>query len=320
MLNLLDQLFGLTAKVLEFIFNWPFLLFVFLVWIVNRYRDQIGSTIDRRGTIRRGEISSAIREELDPLTKDIGDLKPDVYTLRTQVARIEARQSDYTSESLLGPITARVQALEQALEKMHTSVDRLAGMDFQEQLSNGISPITEELEGFRRDVELLTTRLDRVGTDMDEFKQEMAALRNGFEPVKKDVDSVTEALKGLQSQTEAQESTESFQQLQGDMQQFRKELTGLTDALTTLKDDVAAQAEISATASAATGARDAELIPLRVMKDALASTRWEWRRVKKLASIAGLSEDKAMKMLENDPDLTVKKDDWGRRIAKLSKK
>jgi hypothetical protein len=63
--------------------------------------------------------------------------------------------------------------------------------------------------------------------------------------------------------------------------------------------------------------RNAELIPLRVMKDALASTRWEWRRVKKLAGIAGLTEERALEMLESDPEFEVKKDDWGRRIAKL---
>lgn len=322
MLNLLDQLLGLTAKVIGFLLDWPFLLFVFLVWLVSRYRDQLGSVLDRRGTVRRSDLSSAIREELDPLTKDIGDLKPDVSTLRTKVAGIEAKQSEYATERFLEPIGQRVKALEVAVEKMQSDVDRLAGIDFQEQLSSSIEPVDKAMESFRRDVEQLTSRLDPVSTDVNKVKQGLEDLSAGFQPVQKEMDSLRKTVEQVESQLDAGVSSDSFQQLQGDLEQFREELGGLNDAVAGLKSDVEAQAKLveAAPAQLKQAASQADLIPLRVMKDALASTRWEWRRVKKLASIAGLSEDKATEMLENDPELTVKKDDWGRRVAKLSKK
>jgi predicted nucleic acid-binding Zn-ribbon protein len=325
MLNLLDQLLGLTVKVLDVLFAWPFLLFVFLVWLVSRYRDQIGATLDRRGAIKRSELSSAIREELDPINKDLGNLKPDVSQLRTQMAKLEASQSEYASERLLDPITAKVKALEETSRDMKSELDRLSGIDVDEWVSKGLEPVGEDLTNLGRRLDELTKKFEPINAEMESIRKNMEQLADKFGPVNEQVENLGQRVIDMESRQDSSSSTDSVKQLQVDTEQMGKELSGLSEAVALLKSEVetapaSKEAPASPTKGASKAATEAELIPLRVMKDALASTRWEWRRVKKLASIAGLSEEKAMQMLESDPELIVKKDDWGRRIAKLSKK
>ncbi len=324
MLNLLDQLLGLTAKVLGYLLDWPFLLFVFLVWLASRYRDQIGSALDRRGAIKRSELASAIRDELEPITRDIGDLKPDVSQLRTKVAKIESLQSEYASERLLKPVNARVQSLEETVQEIQTRVSEVAGVDLRSEISERLAPVNKELELLRETLDRLAQEIQPFSEEVGKVKQSLEQISQRLDPVDRSMENLETALKRLESRVGEAPSAETVQQLHREVAQMGEELSGVTVSVALLKSRVEKYTDAEGSPSRSPGKqrnpnalKDAELIPLRVMKDALASTRWEWRRVKKLAGIAGLTEDRALEMLESDPDLEVKKDDWGRRIAKL---
>lgn len=346
MLNLLDQLLGLTAKVLGHLLDWPFLLFIFLVWLANRYRDQIGSALDRRGAIKRSELASAIRDELDPLNRDLGDLKPDVSQLRTRVAKIEALQSEYALEQLLKPIKAKLTALEESVQTARTRVDQIGSIDLGSEISGRLSPINSDMERLRenldrlakdfqpvdQDLQRLKKSLDQVAQEflplaeeVGTVKQSLAEITERLEPVNAVMESFQTSLKHLESRVEETPSADAVQRLHQEMEQMGEELAGVTVSVDLLKSKVENYSQVEEPLAqsvwreqSATALKEVELIPLRVMKDALSSTRWEWRRVKKLAGIAGLTEEKALEILESDPDLVVKKDDWGRHIAKLS--
>ena len=45
MVSIFDQALQMTGKVLGHILDWPFLLFVLVVWILVRYRDQIDNVL-----------------------------------------------------------------------------------------------------------------------------------------------------------------------------------------------------------------------------------------------------------------------------------
>lgn len=283
MVSIFDQILQMTGKVLGHILDWPFLLFVLVVWILVRYRDQIGSALDRRESIKRAELLSAVREELAPVRKDVGDLKVEVMQLKADLVKVEATQTEYATGRLLGPIDARIKVLEQAVEQDSPGPDSGATSDLTERLK-------AELDQLRHETENLKQR-------WDEFKPLMPTLPESG----------------------------AFVELQTEVTRTRQEMNGLQEAVakvTRAMEEIASSRvmaqEPSADAQANEVRRAEDLVPLRVMREALSSTRWEWRRVKKLAQIAGITEEKALELLEGDPQLIVKKDDWGRRIAKLS--
>jgi TIR domain-containing protein len=53
------------------------------------------------------------------------------------------------------------------------------------------------------------------------------------------------------------------------------------------------------------------------MIDALAEKGWEWRSIERLAIIGGVSEDEALDILREDPNVVFAKGKSGKRIAKL---
>ncbi len=324
MLNLLDQLLGLTANVLGLLLDWPFLLFIFLVWLASRYRDQIGSALDRRGAIKRSELASAIRDELDPITKDLGEIKPDVSQLRTRAAKIEARQSQYASEQLLKPVNVRVHALEESIGNMQARMEQIAGIDHKSEISERLSPVNRDMDHLKETLDQLTQQYGPLNAEIGSVKRTLDEITERFEPIGRSVERFENSLKQLESRMDETPHAEAIQQLHKEMEKMGKELAGVNVSVDLLKSTVEESVDVEAPPLQASrktrtskALKDADAIPLRVMKDALASTRWEWRRVKKLAGIAGLSEERALEMLENDPELLVKKDDWGRRIAKL---
>ncbi len=67
MTKLIEQVLGLTDKLMGSLLDWPFLLFVVAVWIMSRYRDQIGSMLDRRGAVGAGVVIKAVRREMEPV-------------------------------------------------------------------------------------------------------------------------------------------------------------------------------------------------------------------------------------------------------------
>ncbi|MDQ7785597.1 MAG: hypothetical protein RDU20_22140 [Desulfomonilaceae bacterium] len=324
MLNLLENLLGLTATVLGYLLDWPFLLFVFLVWLASRYRDQLGSALDRRAAIKRSELASAVRDELGPITKDLGGLKPDVAELKTRTAKIEALQSEYASERILKPINSRVEALEESLRQLQTQVDRIADVDRRDEIADRLASVDSDVQDLRGTVDRLEQELRPLKEETAGVKETLEEISVRSKPLDGALQSFDKRVKSLESRVDEAPSADEIRRLDDDMERLGEELSGVTVSFALLKAKV--EKPVDGEGAPARSARedgnsghlkDADLIPLRVMKDALASTRWEWRRVKKLAGIAGLTEDKALQMLENDPDLMVKKDDWGRRIAKL---
>ena len=89
MLNIVELLTQLVGKVIEHVFNWPFLLFVFLVWLVARFKNQIGSMLDKRGAVPASELSSKIHKEVDPLNKELGLLTTQMTEIQFQLRKIE---------------------------------------------------------------------------------------------------------------------------------------------------------------------------------------------------------------------------------------
>ncbi|MFH1116110.1 MAG: hypothetical protein V1792_19530 [Pseudomonadota bacterium] len=324
MFNLLDQLLGLTSKVMGLLLDWPFLFFVILVWLASRYRDQIGSALDRRGAIKRGELASAIRDELDPITRDLGEIKPEVFQLRTRVAKIEALQSHYASERLLKPVSTRVEALEESMRGMQSRLEEITGTDHRQEISDRLAPVIRDMEHLKETLDQLTQQYGPLNAEIGSAKQTLEEISERFEPLGRAVDGFERSLKQLESRMDETPQAATIRQLHQEMDKMGETLAGVTASVDLLKpagenagdmDHILSQPPRRTRISSVLKETDA--IPLRVMKEALASTRWEWRRVKRLAGIAGLSEKRALEMLKSDPDLVVKKDEWGRLVAKL---
>jgi len=282
MVNIIDQAIQLAGKVLGHLLDWPFLLFILLVWFITRFRDQIGAFLDRRASLRRSDLSIAIREEIAPIAKDIGSLKADVVELKGRVAQIDGAQSGYREEKLISPLQNQMKLLDERLDRLQSELDSVSKRDLSTEFAAALSPLAQDVERVRRDLTTLETLTrepgpnaaqEAVQSEMGVIRQEVAALGTRLEELESRVENVP-------------------------------------------ADEQAAGAREQAPANVLRSLENA--VPLRIMKEALSSTRWEWRRVKKLAGMAGVTEEKALELLEGDPAFMVKKDDWGRRIAKLA--
>jgi len=53
------------------------------------------------------------------------------------------------------------------------------------------------------------------------------------------------------------------------------------------------------------------------IKEALASERWNWRSVERLANAAGIPEDRVLTLLRLDPEIQLGADKAGHRLARL---
>lgn len=410
MVNIVDQVLGLTGKLITSILSWPFLLFVLLVWLANRYRDHIGSILDRRGAVKRADFSSAVRTELEPVNKEIGDLKLVVDDLRSQLMKIETGRSGYTITSAIEPIDGRIKALETGIEKAQSEMKDLLSKDLSGRLKQVVEPLEKELERRREWLDRLDGRLTALeaGEDRQAVSETLDRLRGDVEVLKADfsslgsreeewapralvdelgssLDRLNEKLPALNAAVEALQADRRVSDLQvgldrlaGRLEEFDAEDStdavksvpeGFHDDVEALRSDVIqlkahvdhlAPRTVAETLEAglAETKRDlAELretvgglrvplerlssqvveegsekaglppeqkggrpLPLEIMKQEMRSSRWEWRRVRRLAKSVGMTEEAAEAILDNDPEVTVSKDDWGRKIAKLSQR
>ncbi len=112
MFSIVDSLIRLVGKVIDHLMDWPFLLFVLLVWLAARFRDQIGSFLDRRGAVPAQELSGKIRKEVDPLAKGVNQLSTQVTDLQFQMRRVEDTQSEDRQMRALNPLKARISVIE----------------------------------------------------------------------------------------------------------------------------------------------------------------------------------------------------------------
>jgi len=287
MASLFEQLFILIGRVAKHLLDWPFLLFILLVWIASRYRDQIGSFLDRRAAIKPFDLSAAVRKELEPIIKELGDLQPAVADLQTQLLKLESRHSDYRLAQAVEPVEARVRSLEEALQRLTPRDESLSDQELHEKLWAVTEPIGREVNDLKAAVEKLEARVAQA-----ESKADLEGMRDVAENLASEQEGLKRSLEILRSEVES------------------------------LGDNLAGAAPVaapgsSASPSHASGPVTMESAQYQLMKQALKSKGWKWRRVATLAKSAGLSEDEAVAILEKHEEITVTRDEKGRRIAKL---
>jgi predicted nucleic acid-binding Zn-ribbon protein len=410
MVNVVDQVLGLTGKLISGFLSWPFLLFVLLAWLANRHRDHIGSFLDRRGAVKRSDFSSAVRDEMESVNKEMGDLKLMVNELRAQTMRIEASGSDYSITSALEPIDGRIKALEKGVEKVRSEMEHLLVTALPGEVKRGIEPLEVEMgkmkngldqvgsqltgldtgdrlnavsetveqigavvAGLKTDVgalrsraedwvpqaraDALETSLAGMGGELREVKESLAALQAdaGVNDLKTGLERLDARIAEIDGKDHSAELESMIGRFRGDVEALRSDVAQLSSHVEKLVPG--ATADMLATRIEETRRDLVELqetvgglkiplerlssqvvderwgkgelsldstgnkaLPLEIMKQEMRSSRWEWRRVRRLAKSVGMTEEAAEAILESDPDVTLSKDDWGRKIAKLSQR
>lgn len=408
MVNVVDLVMGLTGKLITSLLSWPFLLFVLIIWLANRYRDHIGSILDRRGAIKRADFSSAIRNELESVNKEIGDLKLLASELKSQVGKIGAAPVGDAIGSVLEPIDGRIKTLETGIETVRSDMQHLLVTRLSEELHLGIMPLNEEMGRLGEEVGRLRSKLaelesgslwnsaaetiERLSSDVEELKTEVNSfavrgeewapralseeLAGSLERMDGDLRGFNAVLQALQAdqrvsnlqvrldgldgrlaETDAQGSTdvlnsatdrfhEEIEAVRGDVarlsaqvdgiashthanalnariEETRKDLADLRETVGRLRvplEKLSSQVvDIMSDGEGLTlASKSNPALPLEIMKQEMRTSRWEWRRVRRLAKSVGMTEEAAEAILENDPEVTLSKDDWGRKIAKLS--
>lgn len=287
MANLFEQLFMLIGGVVKYLLDWPFLLFVFLVWVAGRYRDQIGSFLDRRGAIKTSDLSPAVRRELEPIIKELGEIKPAVADLQIRLLKMESRHSDYRLAQAVEPIENRIRSLEESFQRLPSRVEAPADQELLEKLSAVSIAKGRELNELKAAVEKLESRLSEAvsKTDLEELRDVAEKLVSEQEGLKRSLETVLADVESLGERVSV----------------------GVP----------AAASESPVLPGYASGPVTMESAQYQLMKQALTSKGWKWRRVATLAKSAGLSEDEAAAILEKHEEITVTRDEKGRRIAKL---
>jgi|GEM_PF-5518816 len=242
-----QQVLALTEKVIGFILNWPFLLFVFLVWMVHRYREQIASILERRGTIKRSELSSAIREHVELLNRNVGGIKSEVASFSAKVAQLEAAQSECRLSAFLEPVNAKIAALEGSLLVVQTAVEALAKKELPERMAAELKPLSRDLndlkaefDGIRASAAALATResVETLGKGVSALERDLTELRivvpglvspqnlaAELEPLIRDTVALKEGLERIGAQVATVPSQDALNELGTRMESLQQDLS-----------------------------------------------------------------------------------------------
>ena len=341
MTDIVSQLFGLTEKLIGLLLSWPFLLFAFLFWVVNRYRDQIGSMLDRRGAVKASVLSKAVKQELEPVSKELETIVPTVSALRYELDQLKAAHAEDKLTPALEPIRKLIAALDGRISEVRAESGGLVREELSAALAREREVVCQDLTKFG---EALAAQQCRLATLAP--REAVDALAAGLEPTRAELAAMSDAIALLHTEMDAGAS-------KNDIERLQQELATLKGAVETLQDRLkSAQTELEARLAdrVETLSRDmgvvketvdrldrpseapvkaaaakrpvpgeaSRLVPLNMMKQVLASPRWIWRRVETLARTAEISEDEALSILSASPDVTVGTNNKGERIAKLA--
>jgi hypothetical protein len=212
MTKLIELSLGLTDKLMGSLLDWPFLLFVAVAWVLTRYRDQIGSMLDRRGAVGAGVVIGAVRREMQPVLVQVEGLAKAVSDLRYEVERLQALHSENRLSRVLEPVTLRIKSLEEAIARTQAETEKVVRKDVPEALNQERSAIRAEIDEIRKVLDQYAARLktlasqdavDRTGADV---KAAQAAL-----------DAVAQTVQGLQSSTEKLATKEAANELRSSL-------------------------------------------------------------------------------------------------------
>lgn len=274
-MGLIEQFMELNGRVLNNVFDWPFLAFVFLVWLANRYRDQIGSMLDRRNTIPSGELSKNVKVQLEPLVRDVAQLGSEVSELKSKM--VESLHPG-TADDMLNPINARISVVEDTLGSIRTRIEGFSHKDLPELVTRGLEPLSRELDKMKDDVQQIRSNtesyasqemvanfkgsLDLLSSDLSALKlslSELGAMTDSFalktdvkeigtasvaavEQVKSSVSGMQTQLSDLgtvlaklEKQLSAGASKEALTQVQSDLKLVSSDVNTMRETLATMQ-------------------------------------------------------------------------------------
>lgn len=171
MTHFINQLLELTGRLIEGILNWPFLLFAFAVWLVLRYRDQIGSILDRRGTVKLGAIHKTVRIELEPILAEFESLKTAFGEIKAKVDGLIALNFDTRLLNALQVADVQFSRLEEASRTIRRELDRVVCTHIPEMFVIERTK-TENL------ISVLQAELTKLGSQLDVLQKEMDNYRH----------------------------------------------------------------------------------------------------------------------------------------------
>ncbi|MBI5572571.1 MAG: hypothetical protein HY914_21685 [Desulfomonile tiedjei] len=224
MSDIVTQLFGLTGKLIGFLLSWPFLLFVFLFWVVNRYRDQIGSMLDRRGAVKAAVISQAVQRGLEPIGKQLEAVVPNISALKREVDQLRTEQSKDKLTPALDAVQKKIAALEGRLTAMLAESERVLRNELSQGLTKERETSAQEStklsEDFTAQQRQLATLAPQAGVD---------ALAASLEPTRTELAAVTDAIALLRTQVDAAASKREIERLERDSASIKSALDAVTD-------------------------------------------------------------------------------------------
>lgn len=248
MTTIIERLVELTGKFMSILLDWPFLGFVFLLWIANRYRNQIGSFLDRRGAVPAGDISKAVKQNLEPVASDLTDLRAAILDLRRQMARIDDFES--RRAQILEPVNAKISTVEEAVAKLRIRIEGMNHKELPELLTRGLDPLRKDLSLVKEDVEKIQTELTAFvpKEGIERLESSVEELNKGFEPLRNDLNQLKESLMRVQSEFGMFASKDAVETLQTVMRTVEEQLRGVRENLSVLqsKTETFALAEAAA--------------------------------------------------------------------------
>lgn len=240
MTKLIELALGLTDKLMGSLLDWPFLLFIVAAWVLTRYRDQIGSMLDRRGAVGAGVVISAVRREMQPVLTEVEGLAKAVSELKYEVERLQALHSENRLSRVLEPVKQRISGLEEAIARTQTETERIVRKDVSETLTKERSAVKAEIDNIRQVLDQYAARIKSLAA------QEVVDRTNAdVKAAQAELGAVTKTVHELQSYTETlakKDATEDLkkeiQALAQGSQELRKSLVDLESLAKSLPAEV----------------------------------------------------------------------------------
>jgi predicted nucleic acid-binding Zn-ribbon protein len=272
--SIFDGIFGILSKLIGLVFDWPFLLFAFLVWMATRFRDQIGSILDRRGAIPAEELSSRIRQELESVSREVAALSGELADLQQQMSKMENTVSRSTGDAVLDPIRTKLNSIDARTAGIRSDLNEVSR---DEQKSR------EVIEANRKQVEQIASLTAALKDETAKNHQETlsaSAPKEAVEAVQARVDSVESGIREIGAQVaeirtaaENAVSRDSLELLKAELKPTLVEIDGLKSAIKDFQSRLESEPWNEAAAMLTT-----RIEPIRADLDKMSETIDEMRR------------------------------------------
>lgn len=245
MVGIIDQFIELNGRLLNNLFDWPFLAFVFLVWLANRYRDQIGSMLDRRNTIPSGELSKTVKAQLEPLARNVAQLGSEVSELSGKVL---GSLHPGTADDMLKPINARISVVEDALASIRTRIEGFNHKELPELVTRGLEPLSRELDKMKDDVQQIRSNTESYASQemVANFKDSLDLLGSNLAALKLSLSELGATTNSFALKTDVKQietaSAAAAEQIKSSIGGMQTRLSDLGTGLTKLEEQLAAVA------------------------------------------------------------------------------